>query len=181
MSEAGLPADFLSEAVQLCTVTRDYRKAVAGFLKLGIGPWQVHSFGPETVSDMTYRGKPSPHVMKVCLARLGRMEWEIIQPVEGPTIYESFSPGMARGRITSPSAAPVLLGPTRSPASRPRAFACSSRDHGWGACPMPISIPRRPPARHSRSMTNRRASSCRSRRNGGPQMAMRKEDSCRQA
>jgi methylmalonyl-CoA/ethylmalonyl-CoA epimerase len=73
MSEATLPAGFLSEAVQLCTVTRDYRKAIAGFLKLGIGPRQVHRFGPATVSEMTYRGTPSSHVMMVCLARLGRM------------------------------------------------------------------------------------------------------------
>jgi methylmalonyl-CoA/ethylmalonyl-CoA epimerase len=90
MSEAAFPAGFLSEAIQVCTVSRDYRKAIAGFLKLGIGPWQVHRFSPATVSEMTYRSKPSPHVMMVCLASLGRMEWEIIQPVEGPTIYEEF-------------------------------------------------------------------------------------------
>jgi hypothetical protein len=90
MSKLALAEAFLGEAIQICTVTRDYRKAIAGFLELGIGPWRVYTFGPETVSEMTYRGRPSPHVMKVCLAMLGRMEWEIIQPVAGPSIYDDF-------------------------------------------------------------------------------------------
>ena len=87
---APLPNAFMSHAIQICIVTRDYRRTIAGFLKLGIGPWRVYTLSPETVSNMTYRGKPSPHVMKTCLATMGGMEWEIVQPVEGPTIYDEF-------------------------------------------------------------------------------------------
>jgi hypothetical protein len=85
-----LPNAFVSQVIQICIVTRDYRRTIAGFLKLGIGPWRVYTLGPDTVSNMTYRGKPSPHVIKVCLATIGGMEREIVQPVERPTIYDDF-------------------------------------------------------------------------------------------
>jgi len=85
-----LPKGFVSEIVQIGIVTKDFRRAIAGFLKLGIGPWQIHKLGPETVSNMTYRGALSPHVMTICLASTGSMEWEIIQPIVGPTIYDEF-------------------------------------------------------------------------------------------
>ena len=85
-----LPTGFVTDVLQVCIVTRDYRRAIAGFLKLGIGPWRVYTFGPDTVSSMTYRGQASPHVMKICLATTGSMEWEIVQPVVGPTIYHNF-------------------------------------------------------------------------------------------
>jgi hypothetical protein len=90
ISRVVLPSGFIGEVIQIGLVTRDYRKAIVGFLQLGIGPWRVYGFGPETVSDMTYRGKPSPYAMKVCLATLGTMEWEIIQPLQGPSIYHDF-------------------------------------------------------------------------------------------
>ena len=87
---ASLPPGFIRGVLQLCVVTRDYRRAVDDFLRLGIGPWRVYTFGPDSVTDMTYRGKPSAHVMKAALATTGAMEWEIIQPLQGPTIYDDF-------------------------------------------------------------------------------------------
>jgi hypothetical protein len=85
-----VPSGFIRNVLQIGLVTRDYRRAIAGFLQLGIGPWRVYTLGPDTVADMTYRGKPSPHAMKICLATTGALEWEIIQPVQGPTIYDEF-------------------------------------------------------------------------------------------
>jgi hypothetical protein len=85
-----LPRGFVSEILQIGLVTLDYRRAIAGFLRLGIGPWQVYTLGPDNVSDMTYRGRPSTHSMKICLATLGSVDWEIIQPIDGPTIYHDF-------------------------------------------------------------------------------------------
>src|SRR5262249_26409051 len=57
---------------------------------LGIGPWRVYTLGPDTGSDITYRGQASPHTMKNCMATTRSMEGGIIQPVVGPTIYPDF-------------------------------------------------------------------------------------------
>ena len=61
-----------------------------GMVRLGIGPWRVYTFSPETVSGMTYRGQPAAFSMKLCLAFRGAMMWEIIQPLDGASIYYDF-------------------------------------------------------------------------------------------
>jgi len=88
--EASLDNSFLGETMQVCVVTRDFRKTMAGLTKTGIGPWRVYTFGPDTVTDLTYRGQPGRYSMKLCIAFSGSMMWEIVQPVEGPNIYEEF-------------------------------------------------------------------------------------------
>lgn len=88
--EASLANSFLGETMQVCVVTRDYQRTMEGLAKAGIGPWRVYTFGPETVTELTYRGKPASYSMKLCLAFSGAMMWEIVQPLEGPSLYEEF-------------------------------------------------------------------------------------------
>jgi hypothetical protein len=54
----------LGEAIQICVVTRDLRRTMGGLVRAGIGPWSVYTFGPDTVSDLTYRGKPAQYSMR---------------------------------------------------------------------------------------------------------------------
>jgi 4-hydroxyphenylpyruvate dioxygenase-like putative hemolysin len=42
------------------------------------------------VKDMTYRGRPASYQMKVALATVGSLIYEVIEPVEGETIYADF-------------------------------------------------------------------------------------------
>ncbi len=88
--ESTLANSFLGSNMQICVVTRDFRRTMAGLAKAGIGPWRVYTFGPKTVRDITYRGRPSDHSMKLGLAFSGSMMWEIVQPLTGPSIYEEF-------------------------------------------------------------------------------------------
>lgn len=81
---------FLSETVQVCIVTRDYQKVMEGMLQAGIGPWRVYTFGPDNCTDLTLYGKPASFSMKLCMAWTGSMFWEIVQPLEGPSIYKDF-------------------------------------------------------------------------------------------
>ena len=81
---------FLGSAVEICIVTRDHQRTTAGLLRLGIGPWQVHTFRPENTTNQTYRGQPSPFTLQVCFAQCGAMVWEVIEPVSGPTIFAEF-------------------------------------------------------------------------------------------
>lgn len=88
--EVTLSNSFLGDTVQVCVVTRDYRRTMEGMVRLGIGPWRVYTFGKPHVTDMTYRGRPAEFSMKLCLAFSGTMLWEIIEPREGRTIYHDF-------------------------------------------------------------------------------------------
>lgn len=44
---------FLGIVVEICIVTRDHRKTMDGLLRLGIGPFQVHTFNSENVHQQT--------------------------------------------------------------------------------------------------------------------------------
>ena len=81
---------FLGNVVEIAIVTRNHKHTMEGLCRLGIGPWQVHTFRPENTANQTYRGKPSAFTMKVCFAKVGTLIWEIIEPVSGPTIFEDF-------------------------------------------------------------------------------------------
>lgn len=81
---------FLGNAVEIAIVTRDHRRSMEGFWRLGIGPWQVYTFSPENTANQTYRGKPSPFTLKVCFAQLGDLVLELMEPISGPTIFAEF-------------------------------------------------------------------------------------------
>ncbi|UCG93808.1 MAG: VOC family protein [Candidatus Aerophobus sp.] len=79
--------------VQICAVVRDIQKSMEEYWKiLGIGPWNVHTFSPETIREFTLHGKPVKDSFKFIIATtwIGDVQFELIQPVKGPTIYESF-------------------------------------------------------------------------------------------
>jgi methylmalonyl-CoA/ethylmalonyl-CoA epimerase len=78
---------FLGNVIEIAIVTRDHRHTMEGLWRLGIGPWQVHTFSSENTTDQTYRGKPSLFRTKVCFARVRNMIWELIEPVSGATIF----------------------------------------------------------------------------------------------
>lgn len=86
---------FLGNTIQVCVVTADLQKTCEGFLKMGIGPWRVYTFGPDTVQDLRRDGKPARFSMRLALATSGTMMWEVIEPLEGDSIYKQF---LARGR-----------------------------------------------------------------------------------
>lgn len=81
---------FLGNAIETAIVTRDHKRTMEGLCRLGIGPWQIHTFSPENTTKQTYRGKPSPFTMKVCFAQVGTMIWELIEPISGSTIFAEF-------------------------------------------------------------------------------------------
>lgn len=93
----GLPAGFLGTLRQVCVVTRDHRRTIDGMLRAGIGPWQCFTFGPQTCTDLTYRGSPAAFTIRVCLADVPGMSWEVIEPLEGPNIFADFLEASGEG------------------------------------------------------------------------------------
>ena len=55
--------------------------------KLGIGPFFVNQYGPNEITNTTYRGEPGRFEIIVALAQAGQTQIELIQPLISPSIY----------------------------------------------------------------------------------------------
>lgn len=76
---------------QVCVVVRDLRKAMAEYhARLGIGPWRTFTFAKPPLRELTYRGKPADYSMRIGFAQFGQLQYELIEPLAGPTIYHEF-------------------------------------------------------------------------------------------
>ena len=76
---------------QVCIIVKDLDKAVKNYWKMfGIGPWQFYTYGKPLVKEMTYRGEPAEYKMRIALAYMGPLRIELIEPLEGDTIYRDF-------------------------------------------------------------------------------------------
>jgi methylmalonyl-CoA/ethylmalonyl-CoA epimerase len=89
----------VKEIVQIGVVVEDIQEAMEQYWDiLGLGPWRIHTYGPETgMTRMTIRGKPQPYRMKLAIAYAGNTMWELIEPLEGPSIYQEFLGQQGRG------------------------------------------------------------------------------------
>jgi len=78
--------------VQIGVVVTDLDAAMANLTRLlGVGPWRVVEGPPaETLDRQFYRGGPAHFRNRWGFADLGAVELELIQPLEGPSIYTEF-------------------------------------------------------------------------------------------
>jgi catechol 2,3-dioxygenase-like lactoylglutathione lyase family enzyme len=82
---------FISGVQQVALVVRDIDKALEEYThRLGIGPWWVSLYGPPKMTNMRLRGKEVSYSMKLAIAWTGDTMWELIEPVDGPSIYKEF-------------------------------------------------------------------------------------------
>ena len=76
---------------QVALVVEDLDKAVEHYWKtFGIGPWLFYTYGRPLLKEMTYHGKPTEYRMRLALAQLGPLNLELIEMVEGDTVYADF-------------------------------------------------------------------------------------------
>lgn len=81
----------ITGVVQVALVVRDLDASMAEYSeRLGIGPWWVSLYGPPRLTEMRIRGVEVPYSMKLALAWTGDTMWELIEPVDGPSIYKEF-------------------------------------------------------------------------------------------
>jgi catechol 2,3-dioxygenase-like lactoylglutathione lyase family enzyme len=83
---------FLKNGVaQVGFIVKDLDAAVENWVKLfGVGPWHFYTYGKPLVRKMSYHGKPVEHRMRLALANIGPLRIELIQPLEGDTVYADF-------------------------------------------------------------------------------------------
>ena len=81
----------LKQVLQVSVVVEDLQKSMERYWDLfGIGPWEVFTFQPPDLTHPAIRGKSKPYTMKLALAQIGSMAFELIQPLTGPSIYQEF-------------------------------------------------------------------------------------------
>ena len=73
---------------QVAFVVRDLDAAVRHWAdELGIGPWRVWTMEPPHLHDMVYRGESVPFRFRHALAMSGELQFELIEPLAGPSIF----------------------------------------------------------------------------------------------
>jgi len=81
----------VTRIAQIAIVVKNIHKSMEDYWNiLGIGPWDIHSFESPLVYDYEYHGKPAQGRAKIALARVGAVQLELIEHVDGDTIYRDF-------------------------------------------------------------------------------------------
>lgn len=76
---------------QLGYVVENVDRIVAEYYKqFGIADWKFYTYGAPLLKFMNYKGKPIQYKARIGLSYFGSTRIEIIQPLEGHTIYTDF-------------------------------------------------------------------------------------------
>lgn len=88
MSEQEEPRVKLPPVVQIGIVVEDVNKSIDYYTStFGWGPFSVHDI---EMKGATYRGKKCDCKLRIAFYRPGSVEIELIQPLEGDTLYNEF-------------------------------------------------------------------------------------------
>jgi len=73
---------------QVALVVNDLDTAVERYWKrYGVGPWHFYTYGKPLLRKMSYRGRPAEYRMRIAMAQAGPLNIELIEIVDGPTVY----------------------------------------------------------------------------------------------
>ncbi|MFC2062446.1 VOC family protein [Chloroflexota bacterium] len=91
MSEDLSPEIKIMGINQVAIVVKDVKSVAENFWKiLGIGPWEIWSMEEPNIFDGKYYGQPSKSRFKIALTRIGAVQIELIEHLDGKTIYNDF-------------------------------------------------------------------------------------------
>lgn len=83
---------------QIGVVVRDMRAAMEAYHRtLGWGPWSVFVLEGDHHHDTHLHGEPSRYTMQIAVATVDGIDYELIEPLEGPSIYKEFLAGKGEG------------------------------------------------------------------------------------
>jgi len=76
---------------QVGFLVRDLETSIRGYIeRFGVGGWQIYTYGPEILNRMIYRGKNVVYSSRIGLNYISGTRIELIQPLEGQTIFTEF-------------------------------------------------------------------------------------------
>ena len=119
-----IAAPIFTDALQIAVIVRDLDAAVRRYThEYGVGPWAILEFNPDAVSDMVIDDAPASYAMRLAVANIGRLQIELIEPLDDTSIYASISPNTGKASTTLPWPWTTTRAPSRRCA--PRATASS--------------------------------------------------------
>lgn len=81
----------VKEVYQVSLAVKDIEKTMENYWNLlGIGPWEVFTAAPPVMRDRMYYGRPANHTFKFATTMMGPVEFELIQPLSGDSLYWDF-------------------------------------------------------------------------------------------
>jgi hypothetical protein len=87
------PKDVFREVVQIGVVVKELDRSIQVLSDVfGIGPFRTINWPPANRTDIqrTYRGQPGDFTARMAFTELGPVELELIQPLEGESIWADF-------------------------------------------------------------------------------------------
>jgi catechol 2,3-dioxygenase-like lactoylglutathione lyase family enzyme len=86
------PLPFLENGIaQVAIIVPDLDAAVRKYWEVfGIGPWQFYTYQRPLVQQMSYHGQPADHKNRIALSQFGPMRIELIEVLEGDSVYADF-------------------------------------------------------------------------------------------
>jgi 4-hydroxyphenylpyruvate dioxygenase-like putative hemolysin len=85
--------DYMKEGdvVQIAHVVKDMDAAMKHYHEtLPVSEWSVYTLEPPLLRESIVYGKPSDHTYKIALAWANNVQFELIQPLTGRSIYDEF-------------------------------------------------------------------------------------------
>jgi methylmalonyl-CoA/ethylmalonyl-CoA epimerase len=80
-----------TETMQIGILVHDLDAAVRRYVDdYGIGPWQFHEFKPGDAKVWLENGHPAKPSTRIASAMVGRVQWELIQPLDDKSIFAKF-------------------------------------------------------------------------------------------
>jgi catechol 2,3-dioxygenase-like lactoylglutathione lyase family enzyme len=76
---------------QLAIAVNDLEQVAKNYWTImGIGPWSIYEWEAPLVYDRKYHGQTVWARERIALAQVGKVQLELVQPVEGPSIYRDW-------------------------------------------------------------------------------------------
>ena len=87
------PKEAFSKCIQVGVVVKDIERKIEALSSIfGIGPFRLIEWPPQGNEGLEkeYHGQPGQFTCRLAFADLGTVELELIQPVQGPSIWQDF-------------------------------------------------------------------------------------------
>lgn len=109
------PKRMFTNCVQIGVVVKDLDRTLKALTEVfGLGPFRTITYPPPDRTDIerVYKGSPASFVFREAFADLGSVELEIIQPLDGESIWSDFlkehGEGLHHIRFNVPDLQPVI-------------------------------------------------------------------------
>jgi hypothetical protein len=97
-ARARAAAPLFTRVRQVCTVVDDFEATIENLVEhLGIGPFRCWHFRAPVLYNTTFRGRPAVWTMKLGITWLDDLQWEVIQPMDGASLYREHLDARGRG------------------------------------------------------------------------------------